>query len=76
MNEGTIFVLIVLIGIVVGLAFYFIPSIVAFRRRHVNRMSIFLVNFLLGWSLVGWVIALVWAFKEPEVGNYPPRGPQ
>jgi hypothetical protein len=28
---------------------------------------IFLINFFFGWTLIGWVIALVWAFNDmPE----------
>jgi Superinfection immunity protein len=40
---------------------YFIPSFIAHRRGHHQMMPIFLLNFFLGWSLVGWVAALVWA---------------
>jgi T4 superinfection immunity protein len=40
---------------------YFIPSFIAHRRGHHQMMPIFLLNFFLGWSLLGWVAALVWA---------------
>ena len=46
--------------IFVGLG-YFLPSIVASRRGHQHAMAIGLMNFLAGWTLVGWVIALIWA---------------
>ena len=42
---------------------YFLPSIVAFARSNRNTASIVLLNFFLGWTMVGWVVALVWAFK-------------
>lgn len=48
---------------------YFLPSIVATRRQHPNAMPVFLINFFLGWTLIGWVAALVWsttAFQKPE----------
>jgi len=38
---------------------YFWPAIVARKKR--NLWAIFVLNLLLGWTLVGWVIALVWA---------------
>ncbi len=38
---------------------YFLPSIIAHRKR--NFAGIFMVNLLFGWTVVGWVIALVWA---------------
>jgi hypothetical protein len=44
-----------------GLVFYFLPAIIALVRHKRNGISIFLLNFFLGWTLVGWVVALVWA---------------
>jgi hypothetical protein len=46
--------------IVLGLI-YFTPAIVALRRWHRQRMAITMLNLFLGWSLIGWVGALVWA---------------
>jgi hypothetical protein len=46
-----------------GFVFYFLPSIVALARSKRDIVSIVLLNFFLGWTLIGWVIALVWAFK-------------
>jgi hypothetical protein len=46
-----------------GFLFYFLPTIVAFARSKRDLLAIFLLNFFLGWSVVGWVIALVWAVK-------------
>ena len=43
---------------------YFLPSIIANYKR--NFWSIFALNLLLGWSLIGWVFALVWALKKDE----------
>ncbi len=40
-------------------ALYFLPSILGRDKR--DRAGIFLLNLFLGWTLVGWVIALVWA---------------
>lgn len=40
---------------------YFIPSIHAKSRRHPNLQSIILLNIFLGWTLIGWVVALVWS---------------
>ncbi|MGB6481986.1 MAG: superinfection immunity protein [Candidatus Acidiferrales bacterium] len=38
---------------------YFLPSILGHNKR--NAAGIFLVNFFLGWTIVGWVVALFWA---------------
>ena len=42
---------------------YFLPTIVALVRSKRDSVSIVLLNVFLGWTLIGWVIALVWAFK-------------
>jgi len=38
---------------------YFLPSIIGRDRR--DAVGIFLLNFFLGWTLIGWVAALIWA---------------
>jgi hypothetical protein len=45
---------------------YFLPTIEAALRKHPNTGAIGAVNAFLGWSLVGWVVALVWALRKPE----------
>ncbi|MNP00010.1 hypothetical protein D3C76_917940 [compost metagenome] len=47
-------------------AFYMLPTIEAWLRKNNNLGAIAAVNFFLGWSLLGWVAALVWAFKKPS----------
>jgi RsiW-degrading membrane proteinase PrsW (M82 family) len=49
---------------VFAVALYFLPSFVAMARGHQNGAAIVILNFLLGWSFIGWVVALVWAFTE------------
>jgi hypothetical protein len=44
--------------------FYFLPAILAFARNKRDTTSILLLNLFLGWTFVGWVIALVWALKQ------------
>jgi hypothetical protein len=40
---------------------YFTPTLVARSRHHHNAGSITVVNVFLGWTLVGWVVALAMA---------------
>jgi hypothetical protein len=47
--------------VALSLGIYFIPTLVALERLHSNRGAIFVLNFLLGWTLLGWVAAFVWA---------------
>jgi hypothetical protein len=48
-----------LVLILLGGFVYFLPTFVGQSKR--NAGAIFLLNLLLGWTLVGWVVALVWA---------------
>ena len=41
---------------------YFLPAVIASHRRLPRKDHIIAVNALLGWTVVGWVIALVEAF--------------
>jgi hypothetical protein len=47
-------------------ALYFLPLYEAWRRQHPNLTGVGLVNLLLGWSIIGWVAAIVWAHKKHE----------
>lgn len=51
----------VLLLLVIGGALYFLPWIVAYRRDHPNCNAIALLNLFLGWTFLGWVLALVWS---------------
>lgn len=48
-------------NVVVAALFYFPPTIVAWLRQHPNRVSILLLNLFLGWTVIGWIVALVWS---------------
>lgn len=47
--------------LMIGFCLYFIPSFIAFRRNHQNRIAILLLNIFLGFTGLGWVGALIWA---------------
>lgn len=59
-------VLAVLVIAVLSIAAYFIPTIIAIARSHDNQWAIAAVNLLLGWSFIGWVVALVWSLTSSE----------
>ncbi|WP_448167679.1 superinfection immunity protein [Burkholderia ambifaria] len=50
--------------IAVVFAIYFAPAITAYRREHPDYRAIATLNLCLGWTAIGWVIALVWAQKS------------
>jgi hypothetical protein len=51
---------------VVGVCLYFLPTIIAVSRKVRNQGSIAVINFFLGWTLIGWVIALAMAFRRRD----------
>jgi Superinfection immunity protein len=57
-------------------ALYFLPALLAQGRTHPNLGAIFALNLLLGWTLLGWVIALVWALASAPIAGpaESPRG--
>ena len=57
----------IVLVIVVGLFLYFVPSIVGIRKT--DAVAIFVFNFFLGWTFLGWVLALVWACTKDPVLN-------
>jgi Superinfection immunity protein len=45
---------------------YFVPTVIAVGRRAPNAVSVFGVNLLLGWTGVGWLIALFMSAGRDE----------
>jgi len=54
-------------GFGVPLLLYFLPSLIALARSKRDLLAIFLLNLFLGWSVIGWIVALVWAAKNDPV---------
>jgi hypothetical protein len=46
------------------LGFYFLPVIIAGQRDSQHYGAIFWVNLLFGWTILGWLAALIWACTE------------
>jgi len=40
---------------------YILPELIAQRRNHLQRNAIWLLDILLGWTVLGWIIALIWS---------------
>ena len=48
---------------------YWIPTLLAYHWNHKHRLAILVTNFFLGWTMLGWVIILIWACtnnREPK----------
>jgi hypothetical protein len=49
---------------IAAVSLYFLPSIIATGRHAPHWLTVFLLNLLLGWSFIGWVVAMVMACRQ------------
>ena len=40
---------------------YFLPSINAYSKKKRNKGAVLTLNFFLGWTVIGWIVALIWS---------------
>jgi hypothetical protein len=80
MDVGVAFVVLLLIAV-----FYFLPAVIANQRDTTHLGAIFIINLLFGWTILGWIAALIWAVVEqpkvktidnPWAGPLPPLYPE
>lgn len=50
--------------LLIGSLIYFLPTIVAGNHHHRNKSAIAVLNFFLGWTFIGWVVAMIWACTD------------
>jgi len=50
-----------------GCVMYFLPTLIALVGDKQDKLTIFLLNFFLGWSVIGWIVCLVWALKTDQI---------
>jgi hypothetical protein len=60
--------------ILLVLGVYWLPSILARIKRHPDLVSIVIVNALLGWTVIGWVWAVVRLVGARPDHALPPHG--
>ncbi|AEF94975.1 putative integral membrane protein [Desulfotomaculum nigrificans CO-1-SRB] len=49
--------------ILLAAAFYFLPTIIAYARRHNRRLLIAKINLTLGWTVIIWILLLIWVTR-------------
>ncbi len=57
----------------VVIAAYFLPAVIALGRNHPNGIAISIVNLFLGWTLIGWVVAMAWSVSAERLTKGTPR---
>jgi hypothetical protein len=63
---GTLLALALMIFVVL---LYFLPAIIAYRQKKLNKEAILALNVFLGWTVLGWVVALVWAYTKNDANS-------
>lgn len=51
----------VFLVLLIGL--YFLPVIIAYRKNHQAIVGIIIVNIIVGWTLIGWIVCLIWSYS-------------
>jgi Superinfection immunity protein len=62
-----------LLGGIIFVLSYFAPTFIAKNRKHRYLESIFMVNLFLGWTLIGWVVAIAWACMATPISSVQQR---
>ncbi len=52
-----------ILGLLVFLL-YFLPASIAVLRGHPQVVPICILDFFLGWTVIGWLVALFWATRS------------
>lgn len=55
-----------LVPLAVLVAVYFLPAFIASRRKVPHSGSVVVMNVFLGWTLIGWIVALAMACRDPR----------
>jgi len=64
-SDFTLMFLLIVPGIG-SMLLYFLPYLHANKATHPQEHAIFILNLFAGWTIIAWIIALVWAFTEPK----------
>ncbi|RNL67262.1 superinfection immunity protein [Zhongshania marina] len=54
------------LGVLICLAIFFLPTIIALFKKHPKKVGILLVNIVGIFGGLGWLAALIWCFILPK----------
>lgn len=54
------------VAVVIGICIYLLPAIIAAYRGHPHWLTLAIVNFMTGWTGLGWIATAVWSFVTPR----------
>lgn len=54
------------LAIAIMVYLYLLPGQVSWWRKHPSKWAIIVTNIVFGWTMIGWVVALIWALGKKE----------
>ena len=79
--SNIISLILILIAVIVALAIYFAPAIIAYKRNHAYKLVILGINAIGFVGILPWIVAFVWAawpsdksLIDPLAGNVTGKG--
>jgi len=55
---------VLVVDIVCAIYFYVFPSLLAIHESHPHARAVAMINLLLGWTIVGWLVSLFWVLSS------------
>lgn len=66
-EEAIAMIIMFIIPGIITQCLYFLPYLIANGKGHMQETAIFILNLFAGWTIVAWIIALVWAFTQKTI---------
>jgi hypothetical protein len=63
-------VIAILLALSLALLLYFLPALIAALMGHPHPWGVFALDALAGWTVFGWIAALVWALWQGNGGTF------
>lgn len=48
------------------ISLYFLPYLTANKKNHLQTRAIYILNIVAGWTILAWILALIWANTESK----------
>jgi hypothetical protein len=65
-SDDTLSIQLMILGLCLTPVVYFLPSVLAATRDHPAANGVFAVNLLFGWTVAGWIAAMVWVLMAKD----------
>lgn len=74
-DSSTGFVVLLMVAFTLMLGVYVLPVLLAWVMASPHRVAITMLDLLLGWTIIGWLAALIWALTSGREGSFDEEEP-